>query len=220
MIFDLTKKYVPESYTNSRDYRVLLRQLSIITTIFKYNIDHYPDLYIADECPDHLLPLLASLVGYEYNDTKSVLSNRKIIKSFPYLIRNRGSELGLRLAVTLCINTSPDVSRVYSSDSIIIVSRIVDEKDPSSDRILPGGVITIYYPDVEVIDWSLIEVVRPVGMRIQLVKSDVGKSSDELDVKVTAKAIEFDEHDVISKVNKSQLNYDTTVNKERSSLDE
>lgn len=199
MIFDLTKNYVPQSYVNSRDYRVFLRLLGMITTVLKYNIDHFPDLYDADNCPDHLLPLLASMVGYKYKEEKSVSSNRKIIKYFPYLIRNRGSELGMRLAVALSVNTDPRADRSYPIDNIII------ESDPKS------GLITIYYPRVDIIDWDLIEVVRPVGTRVKLVKSDIGRSTEELDLKVTAQSTRRSDYFDESVVGQSQVGYD--VNK-------
>lgn len=168
MIFDLTQSYVPQSYVDSRDYRVFLRQLGMLLTVFKYNIDKYPSLYSADECPDHMLPLLASMVGYQYKDSRSIEGNRMIIKEYPYLIRYRGSEEGLRAAVILCINTSPAVTHYYPEDSIII----------STD--LETSTITIYYPKIEAIDWDLIEVVRPVGMKIILVPSDITTRSEVL----------------------------------------
>ena len=196
MIFDLTKAYVPESYIDSRDYRVFLRQLGTVLTVAKYNIDHFPDLYDADDCPEHLLPLLATMVGYKYRGSLSVDSNRKIIKYFPYLIRNRGSELGIKLAVALSINTDPSITKVYSMDSVIV------ESDPDS------GVITIYYPRVDVVDWELIEVVRPVGMRIRLIQSDNLRSVDELDVKVIPHFTRRNQYFDQSIVDQSQVGYD------------
>lgn len=196
MIFDLVHNYTPEAYSDSREFRVFLRQLSFLTTVTKYNIDHFPDLYDPDSCPDHMLPLLADLVGYKYNESKSVKSNRQIIKNFPYLIRNRGSDLGIRLATILSINTSPYVTRSYSSESIVV----------SVD--VPTGVISIYYPDVEVDDWSLIEVVRPVGTRFRLFPSEISDSSEELNLKVTARAVSKNKYYDIPKVGQSQVNYD------------
>lgn len=199
MIFNLVDNYTPEAYSKSRDYRVLLRQLGIIISVLKYNIDHFPDLYDADYCPDHLLPLLASMVGYTYNEDKSVKSNRKIIKSYPYLLRNRGSELGIKLATILSINTSPYVNRNYSMNNIVV----------SCDSAT--GFITIYYPDTTVVDWSLIEVVRPVGTRIKLVPSSIGELSEELDLKVTARGISHSEYYDQSRVGNSRVNYDVVT---------
>lgn len=200
MIFDLTRDYVPDSYVDSRDYRVLLRQLSILITTFKYNIDHFPDLYDADECPDHLLPLLATMVGYRYRDDKSIDNNHKIIKYFPYLIRNRGSQLGMKLATVLSINTNPLAIRGYSLNDIII------ETDTKS------GLIKIYCDNPDLIDIDLLEVVRPVGMRYQLIATDFAFESEELDLKVTAKVHRQDEYFDQSVVGKSDVGYSVNKN--------
>ena len=194
MIFDLTKAYVPEAYVDSRDYRTFLRQLGVLLSVFKFNIDHFPDLYDPYECPDHMLPLLATMVGYKYDDTKSLDANRKIIKYFPYLIRNRGSELGIKLATVLCINTDPTSDRSYNVDNIIV------------DVDVESGLIKIYYPRQEVIDWNLIEVVRPVGMRIELIPSEIGNLNDELYLKVSVSAHRRHEYFDTSKVDASQMN--------------
>lgn len=169
MIFDLTKSYVPQPYAESRDYRVFLRELSTLVTVLKYNIDHFPDLYDASECPDHLLPLLATMVGYKYRPNLSVENNRKIIQYYPYLIRNRGSELGMKLAVVLSINTGVNTENTtYTMDQVIV------ESDPDA------GTITIYYPRIDVSDWSLLEVVRPVGMSLTLIPEESASSSEAM----------------------------------------
>lgn len=177
MIFDLTKSYVPESYIDSRDYRVFLRQLGMLVSVFKFNIDQFPSLYNADNCPEHMLPLLASMVGYTYKDTRSVSSNRKIIKEFPYLLRNRGSVKGIKAAVILSINTNPDVTHYYSEESIIV------------DVNVEEGYINVYYPRVDVIDWDLIEVVRPVGMAINLFPSDMSAVFETLQIRDKVKVV-------------------------------
>ena len=180
MIFDLTKKYVPEAYVESRDFRVFLRQLGMFTTVMKYNIDHFTDLYSPENCPEHMLPLLATMVGYEYDSNKSVLSNRIIISYFPFLLRNRGSELGIKLAVALAVNTDPSASRIYSIDSIII------------DIDVETGVVNIYYPDTEVVDWSLVEYVRPVGTVINYKKSNLATGKDVLQIRDSSKKSDRD----------------------------
>lgn len=196
MIFDLTRQYVPDSYVDSRDYRVLLRQLGAVSTVFKYNIDHFPDLYNPDECPEHMLPLLATMVGYEYKESKSVESNRKIIKNFPYLIRNRGSMIGIKMAVVLSINTDPNATE-FSASHIII--------EPRPEE----GIINVYYPRMDIVDWDLVEVVRPVGMRINLIQSDVAMLTEEVDIRVNARALPRDQYFDQSVVEESQTGYDT-----------
>lgn len=201
MVFDLTKMYVPESYADSRDYRIFLRQLGVISTVLKYNIDKFTDLYDPEECPDHMLPLLATMVGYSYKEEKSIKDSRKIIKYFPYMVRKRGSEEGIKLAAVISVNTSTGSTRSYSSSDIVVETRVEE------------GLIRVYYPYTETVDWDLIEVVRPVGMRVETIPSDFAFLSEELDVKVTARSHQrhrYLDDQVYSKVRNSQVGF--TVN--------
>lgn len=171
MIFNLTKHYVPEVYSDSRDFRVFLRMVEILATVIKYNADHYPDLYDPSNCPDNLLENLADLVGYkDYDEGLKLSENRIIIKYFPYLIRNRGSELGIKLASALSLNTYNDPDEIFTLDDLYL--------DFNYDK----GIIYIYYPREAEIRKSLIEVVRPVGMTVIMIPADSVESNDELDI--------------------------------------
>lgn len=165
--------YVPDSYYSSRDYRVFLKLLGAVTSVFKSNIDSFPSLYSPDDCPDNLVRLLAGMVGYTYNDSLSIDDNRIIIKYYPYMIRYRGSEEGVKLAAALTLNTSDDADKSYTLDNVIV------EYDYNT------GLLRIYYPYADEIRRDLIEAVRPVGSFIQMVPSFISENTDELDVKAT-----------------------------------
>jgi len=171
-MINLTKHFVPEVYSDSRDFRVFLRIIEVLVNSLKYNIDHFLDLYDPEDCPENLLPLLAGMVGYEYDNGIPVDNNRVIIKYFPYLIRNRGSEAGIKLATALSLN-------MYNSldDNSIVAEEI----DVAFDY--EKGIIYIYYPKGFEIRKYLIEVVRPVGMTIEMIPVDKVKTKEELDVK-------------------------------------
>lgn len=176
MVFDLTRSYVPESYTESRDYRVFLRQLAMLLTVLKNNVDEMPNLYIADKCAEHMLPLLASMVGYTYQNNYPIDTNRKIISQFPYLLRYRGSAKGIKMAALLGVNSSPGIVHYYDESYIVL------------DLDTENGILNIYYPQVGSINWDLIEAVRPVGMRINLVPSEIAGTTSTLKVKDRVKA--------------------------------
>lgn len=209
MIFDLTRQYVPESYVDSRDYRVFLRQLNILLTSLKYNIDHTIDLYDADNCPDQLLDLLASMVGYVVNEDISIKNRRKIIKSFPYICRNRGSLNGLTLAVILSMNICADSNQYFSEDNIDI-----------SVTDIENGIITVYYPDSvrDLINWSLVEYVRPVGMSIRYKSANVSSSSEELYLRDKTRVTNATNNTSIVSdsdiIDNSELNYSINTKKE------
>lgn len=198
MIFNLRQGYVPESYYESRDYRVFLKLLGVLVSVFKGNIDSLPSLYSPEDCQDNLLQLLAGMVGYRYNSGLTIDDNRIIIKYFPYMIRYRGSEEGIKLAMALTLNTSDNASESYTLDNIVV------EFD------FDTGMIKIYYPDIDNIRKDLIEVVRPVGSFIKLIPSSISDNTDELDVKATVRA-EVEEYDKRrSKVDKSKVGFGDT----------
>lgn len=190
--------YAPEVYRESRDYRVLLKLIGIVVSVFKTNIDTMPDLYSPKNCPDHLLNLLANMVGYNYNDSIKIEDNRLIIKYFPYMIRRRGSRQGIKLATALTLNTTNSTSSSYSLDNIII------EYD------FDTGMIKIYYPGDDELRRDLIEAVRPVGSFIYFVPSDISINVDEIDVKATTKA-EVEKYNTDrEKVSKSKVNFSSS----------
>jgi phage tail-like protein len=104
MIFD-TKQYVPLIYRSSRDFEALCRLLDMILTSTKYEIDTLINLYIPAKCPEDFLPLLAEHLGYKYNYNDKVIENRIIIDNFHKMIRNKGSETGIKLACALSLNS-------------------------------------------------------------------------------------------------------------------
>lgn len=169
MILDLTKGFVPEVYSDSRDYRVFLRLASVLLSVLRDNIGSIPSLYSADDCPESMLRLLAGMVGYKYDSLRTVESNRMIIKYFPLLLRNRGSKLGIKIAAALSLNSLNEVPQ-YSLDNIIV------EYDYEK------GLIKIYYPQTDALCQDLIEVVRPVGVRVEMIPSFISKNVDELRV--------------------------------------
>lgn len=170
-MINLVKGYVPEVYSESRDYRVFLRLLSVLISVLKDKVDRVPTLYSSDECPKDLLYLLADMVGYNLDSSRTVQSNRMVVSNYPVMLRNRGSRTGLKMAAALSLN-SKSASPSYSLDNILI------EYD------FDKGLIKIYYPSDEELDFDLIEAVRPIGSRIQYIASTIRKNTEEVDVKV------------------------------------
>lgn len=208
MVFDLTKNYVPESYVSSRDYRVFLRMLGVLLTVFKDNIDSFVSLYSAEDCPDGMLPLLADMVGYKYDEGFSVENNRILIKYFPYLLRNRGSEYGIKLATALSLNTSVSAGYAYSVDNIVVLY----------DR--PTGLIRIFYPYTELINMDLIEVVRPVGTRIELVPSSISQTTEEFDLNAIVRARIKEYFDGEPTVGRTKVGFDVVSHNAKKEVDD
>lgn len=122
--------------------------------------------------PNHLLPLLASYVGYRYDYTESYDTNRLIIKHYMYMIRNRGSELGMSLATALSVNALGEIDKVESLSMFHI------------DYIVKDGKIKIYiyFPANMSKIRDLIEVVRPAGVGLELIPAEIITTIDEIEI--------------------------------------
>lgn len=150
---------VPSAYANkSRDYQVLLKLFDLITNFIKLDLETFNLLLSPQSCIDHMLPLLASYMEYNYDYNETHSANRTIMRYFPKLLRHKGNEIGMKSAMIL----SCDIS---------------DENIPNLEEIIASydyanATIYIYYPSYLNKVRDLIEVVRPAGMRIVMLSYD------------------------------------------------
>ena len=106
-----TREFVPQYFANNREFQVFLRAIDIALSTVKSNIDNFiPNLLNPLRCKARLLPLLSNYVGYNYNPRERVITNRWITKLYPLLIRNRGNEIGITLAIamSICLMSNPE----------------------------------------------------------------------------------------------------------------
>lgn len=167
-----SKNLIPNVMKQSRDMQSLCKILDLLINNYKTNVDYWTSLIDFDTCPDHLLPLLASYVGYEYDYSESYDTNRLIIKYYPYMIRNRGSEIGMRLATALSVNALGDIDKVEALAMFRLDYRKGDHK----------LYIYIYFPSNLSKIRDLIEVVRPAGCGVQLVAADIIQTLDGIQI--------------------------------------
>lgn len=167
-----TKNMVPLAYSRSREYQVFLKLLDLIINASKAEVDNFVDLINPDKCPDHMLPLLATYVGYEYDYRESYDANRLIIKHYNELIRNRGSSVGISLAVSLAITATGNFSDI---DLLSLFRVDYDEKVGKIN-------VYVYYPDYISKIKDLIEVVRPAGVRYELIPAEYINTIEKINV--------------------------------------
>lgn len=167
-----SKNMIPNVMRQSRDMQSLCKILDLLINNYKTNVDYWTSLIDFDTCPDHLLPLLASYVGYKYDYSESYDTNRLIIKYYPYMIRNRGSEIGMSLATALSVNALGDIDKVEALAMFRLDYRKSDHK----------LYIYIYFPSNLSKIRDLIEVVRPAGCGVQLVAADIIQTLDGIQI--------------------------------------
>lgn len=167
-----SKNFLPWVVRQSRDMQAICKILDLLINSFKTNSDYWVSLVDFDSCPDRLLPLLASYVGYKYDYTESYDTNRLIIKHYPNMIRNRGSEIGLSLATALSVNALGEIDKVEALSMFHI-----DYKQ--SDTSIK---IYIFFPSNLSKIRDLIEVVRPAGCGLELIPADIIQTIDGIQI--------------------------------------
>ena len=167
-----SKNYIPWVVRQSRDIQAFCKLFDLMFNSVKTDIDYYINLIDFDGCPDNLLPLLASYVGYKYDYTESYDTNRLIIKHYPEMIRNRGSEVGVSLATALSVNALGEIDKVEAL-SMFKINYVREE-----NKIY----IYIFFPSNLSKIRDLIEVVRPAGCGILLVPADVIQTIDGIEI--------------------------------------
>lgn len=167
-----SKNMIPNVLRQSRDMQAICKILDLLINNYKTNTDYWTSLIDFDGCPNHLLPLLASYVGYKYDYSESYDTNRLIIKHYPEMIRNRGSELGMSLATALSVNALGEI------DKIEALSMFRLDYQKTSKKLY----IYIYFPSNLSKIRDLIEVVRPAGCGVQLVAADIIQTIDGIEI--------------------------------------
>lgn len=95
---------IPDIYEQSSDMRTMCKLIDGEAEILKYYTDHILDCYSPEHCPNHLVEELATHIGFKYNDLKTLMYNRVVLKNFiKHLIRYRGSATGIRNAAAIDI---------------------------------------------------------------------------------------------------------------------
>lgn len=167
-----SKNSLPWVLRQSRDMQSWCKLFDLLLNNFKTNSDYWVSLIDYDQCPNHLLPLLASYVGYRYDYTESYYTNRLIIKNYMNMIRNRGSEIGMSLATALSVNALGEIDKVESLSMFHI------------DYVVKDGKIKIYiyFPANMSKVRDLIEVVRPAGVGLELIPAEIISTIDEIEI--------------------------------------
>lgn len=179
-----TRNMVPEIYSKSRDYQIILKLLDLISNAVKTDSDNFSDLLNPWLCKPEMLPLLAGYVGYDYDNNEAVDVNRIIVDGFPYLKRNRGCRTGIEYATHLAASASPYAG---SPRRFSYSFRVGDEtSDPLANKICIYVYTNNYYSKL----YYLLEEVRPAGIPYEIIISTASDITEEIklsDITIIAK---------------------------------
>lgn len=107
-------KNVPDIYVKeSRDFQLFCNIFDLWNNAVKFNIDSILSILNTDDCPDKLLPLLKTKLGF-FTDTDIPNAQlRVILKNFPYMVRKKGCRKGIYQAILTylkCLHINTDCS--------------------------------------------------------------------------------------------------------------
>lgn len=131
---------IPNIYEQSSDMRTMCRIIDAEAEILEYYTDHILDCYSPEHCPAHLVEELATHIGFKYNDLKTLMYNRVVLKNFiKHLIRYRGSATGIRNAAAIDIRYRQ--THTY---------KVPNESDPDNPGTVTETVPMEYHESIDI----------------------------------------------------------------------
>ena len=172
------RKFVPEYFGNNREFQVFLRAVNLAFSVIKSDTDNFiPNLLNPLKCKARLLPLLSNYVGWDYNPRERVVTNRWITKLYPLLVRNRGNELGLTLAIAMSVCLLGDPEDItFEKTFSMEMDTSVDKYGRKMERLKIYMYIQSYLPILK----DLIEVVRPAGVMVEFIPAQSVNSTETI----------------------------------------
>lgn len=137
---------VPDVYIQeSRDFQLLSRLYDLVFQSSRFSINTMEDLSDTAQCSENILPLLQTKLGFfkDTSTTNDVL--RKVLTAYPYIIRYKGSEIGIELCMTLfnrITHNAIESWNIVDSDIVVHLKRSIQDSELLRDLlsyILPVG---------------------------------------------------------------------------------
>lgn len=166
MLFKLEEN-VPDIYVEmSRDFQLLCRVYDIFVNSNIITQSKIRQQLNIDQIDDKLLKLLAGRLGFSSDNYIPTEVMRSILLQFPFIIKNKGTKVGIEQAIRSVIKQTSKVNSVYVSDITIATGEIK---------------VTVESDDASAIDMSylsnVLKYVVPVGYTVNVAVSQTSTSS-------------------------------------------
>ena len=135
MLFKLEEN-VPDIYVEmSRDFQLLCRVYNILVNSNIITQSKIRQQLNIEQIDDKLLKLLAGRLGFNSDNYIPTEVMRSILLQFPFMIKNKGTKVGIEQAIKSVIKQTSKVNSVYVSDITIATGEIkvtVESDDASA----------------------------------------------------------------------------------------
>lgn len=168
MLFKLEEN-VPDVYVEmSRDFQLLCRVYNIFINSNIITQSKIRQQLNIEQIDDNLLKLLAGRLGFNSDNYIPTEVMRNILLQFPFMIKNKGTKIGIEQAIKSVIKQTSNVNKVSINNiSSISISNGKINVTVESDDI--GVVDTSYLSDV-------LKYVVPVGYTVNIIISQTSTS--------------------------------------------
>lgn len=166
MLFKLEEN-VPDIYVEmSRDFQLLCRVYDILVNSNIITQSKIRQQLNIDQIDDKLLKLLAGRLGFSSDNYIPTEVMRSILLQFPFMIKNKGTKVGIEQAIKSVIKQTSRVNSVYVSDITIATGQIK---------------VTVKSDDAGAVDMSylsnVLKYVVPVGYTVNVIISQTSTST-------------------------------------------
>lgn len=166
MLFKLEEN-VPDIYVEmSRDFQLLCRVYDIFVNSNIITQSKIRQQLNIDQIDDKLLKLLAGRLGFSSDNYIPTEVMRSILLQFPFMIKNKGTKVGIEQAIRSVIKQTSKVNSVYVSDITIATGEIK---------------VTVESDDASAVDMSylsnVLKYVIPVGYTVNVIISQASTGS-------------------------------------------
>lgn len=140
---------VPEVYIQqSRDFQLISRVYDAVVSGIKYDTDTIVNLLDASKARDSILPLMCTKIGFFTREELDAQVLKYIIASFPHIIKHKGTQKGIELAV----------------NTILKAENITESFDPPR-VVINNNETSVYHTKHTVYIYTTIEVYNRVALR-------------------------------------------------------
>lgn len=110
---------LPSMLSEDPQIQVFAVLMAVVLGNQQDSIDGLTTLTDVDNCPSTFLPLLASIIGFPYNNSLTAESQIDLIKNYVQLYRIRGSSLAIKLAARFGNTTTFNLSDPVLNDIVV-----------------------------------------------------------------------------------------------------
>lgn len=200
-IFRLCENVPPVYPEGSRDFQLLCNLFDLVYGSTKFNIDTIPLMTDTMRCKSSLLPLLQHKLGLYLTQQIDDDALRVILKSFPYVVRKKGSKEGIREMICLYLAAF----HLYSTASLIV----------TNENIYGGYIINVGAGTKELVNVrllnELLSYVVPTGYQVTFSYAVTGDKTDTEVVDNDKITIYIVGDDMLSKVASIDSSYDFVI---------